>query len=279
MQIWLNDGMVEAAEAHVHAFDHGMTVGDGVFETAKVVDGVPFALRRHLRRLETSATALGLPAPDLLRVEHACRTVVEAAGTGHHRLRITYTAGPGPLGSARGDGPPTLIVAAEPTTPLGPEASSPIAVVPWVRNERGALAGVKSTSYAENVRALAAAKSSGAEEGVFADTQDRLSEGTGSNIFVVVGSSVLTPSLDSGCLAGVTRALLLEWTQTEPADLELGVLDSAEEIFLTSSTRDVHAVNAVHWPDGRIREVPAPGPMTAALHREFTARATAEPEP
>lgn len=280
MQIWLNDGMVEAADAHVHAFDHGITVGDGVFETAKVVDGVPFALHRHLQRLASSAASLGLPPPELSRVEHACREVVAtAARSGYHRLRITYTAGNGPLSSVRGDGPATLIVATTPIAAIDPGSAGAIAVVPWVRNERGALAGVKSTSYAENVMALAAAKESGADEAVFADTRGRLSECTGSNIYVVHGSSVSTPSLASGCLAGVTRALLLEWTTVESAELNLDVLDSAEEIFITSSTRDVHAINAVHWPDGRIRELPAPGPVTAGIQHEFSVRSAMEPDP
>ena len=280
MLIWLNDGLVEAEQAYVHAFDHGLTVGDGVFETAKVVDGVPFALGRHLHRLASSAASLGLPSPDLSRVEHACREVVNAtASSGQHRLRITYTAGNGPLSSVRGDGPPTLIVAATPSTPFGPGSSCAIAVVPWVRNERGALAGVKSTSYAENVMALAAANESGADEAVFADTQGRLSECTGSNVYVVHGSSVSTPSLSSGCLAGVTRALLLEWTTVESAELELNVLDSAEEIFITSSTRDVLAVNAVHWPDGRVRELAAPGPVTTGIQQEFNIRSAKEPDP
>ena len=84
-------------------------------------------------------------------------------------------------------------------------------MVPWVRNERSAVAGLKTTSYAENVVALAYAKERGAIEAVFANTRGELCEGTGSNVFVVRDGVVWTPPLDSGCLAGITRALAVEW--------------------------------------------------------------------
>ena len=110
-------------------------------------------------------------------------------------------------GSGRGDAKPTLVIALAPMDPW-PE-STKVAVVPWPRNERGALAGLKTTSYAENVVALAYAKRLGAGEALFADTRGRLSEGTGSNVFVVLGDRLVTPALTTGCLAGVTRALVL----------------------------------------------------------------------
>src|SRR5690606_36570075 len=136
--IWVNGALREKSEATVTVLDHGLTVGDGVFETVKVDDGVPFALRRHLDRLARSAAGMGLPAPsrdDLLR---ACREVLAEAGPGRQRLRVTYTGGESPLGSQRGTAGPTLVVAAAPN--LQDSAPTTVAVVPWVRNERGALA-------------------------------------------------------------------------------------------------------------------------------------------
>ncbi|HSI94085.1 MAG TPA: aminotransferase class IV [Jiangellaceae bacterium] len=276
MRTWVNGTLLDAEQARVSAFDHGLTVGDGVFETVKVVDGVPFALRRHLDRLARSAAGLGLPAPDLTEVRAACLAVVAQAPVGLYRLRITYTGGVAPLGSERGDTGPTLVVAMAPTVP--PSESTAAAVVPWTRNERGALAGLKTTSYAENVVALARARRLGATEAVFADTQGRLSEGTGSNIFVVVDGRVLTPALSSGCLDGITRQLILEWTDAEEVALPMSVLDSAAEVFLTSSIRDVQAVDAIVG-DTATRNLGPPGPITREAASTFAKRSLEDPEP
>lgn len=279
MLIWVNGELTSASEARVSALDHGMTVGDGVFETVKVVDGVPFALQRHLDRLSRSAAGLGLPAPDHEAVRGASASVLAQLGKPPlARMRITYTGGIAPLGSERDeDASPTLMVACVPVVPY-PQTTS-VAVVPWRRNERGAITGLKSTSYAENVVALARARGAGASEALLADTQDRLSEGTGSNVFVVVDGRLLTPSLATGCLAGITRALVLEWTDAAEAELDMDVLDQAEEIFLTSSIRDVQAVEAVVHDDGRRRELPAPGPVTAEAAAVFAKRSAENPEP
>ena len=117
------------------------------------------------------------------------------------RLRITYTGGISPLGSDRGDGAPTLVVAVAPMRDW--PASSAVATVPWTRNERSATAGLKTTSYAENVVALAHAHANGAAEALLANTAGNLCEGTGSNVFLVLDGQVVTPPLSSGCLAGV----------------------------------------------------------------------------
>nr|WP_246210867.1 aminotransferase class IV [Phytoactinopolyspora alkaliphila] len=275
--IWVNGEMSPAAEATVSVLDHGLTVGDGVFETTKVVNGVPFAMERHIARLARSAAGLGLPAPDGTLLRKAIAEVLDALGSPPlARMRITYTGGVSPLGSARGDSSPTLVVACVPVEPY--PATTAIATVPWRRNERGATAGLKSTSYAENVIALERAHSLGASEAIVADTQDRLCEGTGSNIFVVVDGKLLTPSLATGCLAGVTRALVLEWTEAEEAELDFDVLQRAEEIFLTSSVRDVQAVDAVIH-DGERRELDAPGPVTRRVSEEFARRSAETTEP
>ena len=130
--------------------------------------------------------------------------------------------------------------------------------MPWPRNERGALAGLKTTSYAENVVALAEAKRRGATEAVFANLAGHLCEGTGSNVFYVVDGELRTPTLASGCLAGVTRGLVLEWFGGREVDEPIEVLGEASEIFLASTTRDVQGVE--QW-DGR--DLAAPGPVTA----------------
>jgi branched-chain amino acid aminotransferase len=140
-----------------------------------------------------------------------------------------------------------------------------VVTVPWVRNERAATAGLKTTSYADNVIALAAAKEHGAVEAIFANTRGELCEATGSNVFVVVDGVVRTPPLSSGCPAGLTRELVLEWCAHEglavvEEAMPLDVLQRADEVFLTSSIKDVFPVSAV---DGR--PLPAPGPVTGRV--------------
>jgi len=277
MRFWLSHagGLVDAADARVSVLDHGFTVADGVFETLKVADGVPFALTRHIDRLERSAAAMGLPAPDRRQVVMAVSETVEANAAllgSLARLRITYTAGDAPLGSDRGETGTTLVVAVSSMKPWPDSAA--VITVPWPRNERSPLAGVKSTSYAENVLALARAHEHGAAEALMGDTQGRLCEGTGSNVFLVLDGRLITPSLATGCLAGVTRDLVLEWSDAVEVDVPLPALEQAEEVFITSSTRDVQPVHRVD-----ARSVAAPGPITAAVRDEFARRSRADVDP
>lgn len=274
MKIWLNGTLRDAEEAGISVFDHGLTVGDGVFESVKSVDGEPFALTRHLDRLARSAAGLGLPAPDLEQARRACHELLADDPRPLGRLRITYTAGRAPMGSGRAaDAAPTLLAAHFPLN-RRPDTTSVI-TVEWPRNERGALAGLKTTSYAENVMALARAQRQDASEALFPNTAGALCEGTGTNVFVVLDGRLYTPPLASGCLAGITRALVLEWTGAEEADLDLSALERAEEVFVTSTTRDVQAVDRI---DGR--PLPgAPGPVTAEAMRVFDERSARHIDP
>ncbi len=265
MRAWVNGDLLDDPTAGVVAVtDHGFTVGDAVFEAVKTLSGEPFALTRHLARLDRSAAGLGLPAPDLDDVRQGIKAVVGDDPIG--RLRITYTAGPAPMGSGRGDGPPTLAVAYSAISPARPSTS--VTTVPWTRNENGATAGLKTTSYAENVIALAYAAERGGTEAVFANTVGHLCEGTGSNIFYVVDGELRTPTLTSGCLAGVTRALVVEWCAAREVDEPLAdVKASMSEAFLASTTRDVQAI--ARWDD---LDLPDPGPVTRACAETWRTR-------
>ncbi len=251
--VWVDGRLSVGDGARVAALDHGLTVGDGVFETCKVVDGVPFALTRHLGRLNRSLAVLGLPAADDALVRAAvAQTLAAAGGLALGRLRITVTGGVGPLGSDRGEGGTTLVVAVSPADPW--PARIAVATVPWTRNETSAVAGAKTTSYAENVVALRAAHERGAHEALLPNTRGELCEGTGSNIFVAIGDRLLTPPLSSGCLAGITRELLLEWGRAAGVPvaeeaISMEALASAEDVLLTSSTRDVQPIAVL---DGRV---------------------------
>lgn len=270
--VWLDGQLVDAAEATVSVFDHGLTVGDGVFETLKAVEGRPFATRRHLERLRRSAEGLGLPVPfDDGALGAAMAEVLAARQLPLARVRITVTGGPAPLGSERGTGASTVIVAAGPLQPHDP--STAVCVVPWPRNERGAMAGIKTTSYAENVKALAFAKARGCTEAIFPTTTGLLCEGTGSNVFVALGGRLLTPPLTSGCLAGVTRDLVLEATDATEEDIPMEAFRAADEVFLTSTGRDVQPVTRL---DGRSF---AAGPLTRRAAEAFAALVATTDDP
>lgn len=273
MRAWVGGRLLEDVDAPViSVLDHGLTVGDGVFETVKAVRGEPFALTRHLERLSRSAAGLGLPEPDHDDVRTAVRVVLDGQTDPLTRVRITWTAGPGPLGSARGDGPGTLAVVVSDAVERADSVA--VATVPWPRNERSAVAGLKTTSYAENVVALAAAHRADASEAVLANTRGELCEGTGSNVFYVLDAELITPTLASGCLAGVTRALVLQWCDVAERDAPVSVLLEADEVFLAGTTRDVQPVHRV---DGR--ELPAPGPVTGEVLTTWARRAADDPDP
>src|SRR4051794_23713327 len=278
MKVWVDNALVDDTDAVVSAFDHGITVGDGVFETAKVVDGIAFALTRHLDRLQGSARGLGLSVHPA-RVRDAVAAVIDANGPlPLARLRITVTGGRAPLGSDRADATPSLIVAVAAMTPW-PEYADVI-TVPWTRNERAATAGLKTTSYADNVVALAKAHETGAAEALFANTRGEVCEGTGSNVFYAYDGELVTPPLSAGCLAGVTRELVIEWLAEEGAPvrevaLPMDTLRETSEAFITSTTRDVMPIAHI---DG-VALPAAPGPLTRTACVVFERRAAETADP
>lgn len=272
--VWINGQLHAPEHARVSVFDHGILVGDGVFETIKSVRGTAFALTRHLKRLAVSAAGLGLPEPDLGAIRQGTLDVLAAAPAWDlARVRITFTSGVGPLGSDRGPDGPTAIVAIAEQRPF--PATGDVSVVPWPRNERGALTGLKTTSYGDNAKALDYAHQHGGAEAIFGNLAGNLCEGTGSNVFLVRGGRLITPPLSSGCLAGVTRALVLEWMGADQEDVPLSEFAAADEAFLTSTTRDVQPIRAV---DGKVFPA-APGPVTRKAIEVFAERGAADLDP
>ena len=271
--VWIDGRLwVDGREARVGATDHGLVVGDGVFEALKVTPAGPFALRRHVDRLERSAAAMGLPAPDRGAIAEGVDAVLADRTWTSGKIRITYTGGDGPLGSQAAYGVPTLVVASAATDPA--PASTDVVTAPWRRNEHGALTGVKSTSYAENVRGLAYAHARDCGETVFLNTAGSVCEGTGTNVFCVFGREVVTPPLSAGPLAGITRELLLEWAPVVERDLTLEEALGADEVFLTSSLRDVQLVE--RWDGHAFTGL---GAVTAQLAGVFAERSGADLDP
>ena len=243
---YVNGQIVDSDLAKISVFDHGFTVADGVFETLKLRSGSVFALDRHLDRLRLSCLGLGITCPDRHLITHAVAEVCQRnTAIEYGRLRITVTSGTGPLGSDRHQNESSLVISVASQTKW-PDAAQ-LLLMPWSRNEASPLVSVKTTSYAENVLALAIAKKVNYSEAIFLNTAGNVSEGTGSNIFIVTDGVVFTPNAQSGLLQGVTRNLVIEWAKDNfdirETELTEANLFKADEIFITSTTRDVQPVN------------------------------------
>lgn len=263
-KVWLNDELVDAQKATVSVFDHGFTVGDGAFETLKVVNTQPVALTRHIKRLVHSLNTIGIEFDKEDLLKKAINEVISANNSLGEvmRMRITYTSGVGPLGSDRTKDNFTLVVAVSPES-IWPDTALVITVSD-PRNDKSILAGSKTTSYAQNAALLSVAKKQGAHEAIMPNTKGELCEGTGSNIFVVKDGKVMTPPLSGGCLGGITRALVIKWFDVKEVDLPMSVLRDVDEAFLTSSTRDIQPISKI---DDRVLN--APGPIASKMRKEF----------
>ena len=270
--ISLNGELISANEACVSPFDLGLTVGLGVFETMAAYDGKVFAYDLHHARLLKSAEVFALPVPERSVITAAITEVIDANHyhQGRYRIRVTLTGGVNQLGGGREQG--DVMVTAQAADSASGGDSAKLAWVPFVINERAATAGVKSTSYADHVLAYRHALNAGADEALMLNSQGHLAEGSMSNVFVVKDGVVQTPSLASGCLPGVTRQLVIALC----ADLDLPVkecqlgaqdIDRADEIFLTSSLREIQAA-VLLGPEARATEA-VTGDVTGRLAEAY----------
>jgi branched-chain amino acid aminotransferase len=255
--LWLNGELIDASSPAVFANDHGFLLGDGVFDTLAIHDGAPVFLDRHLRRLRKGVDRLLIAnAPTDEELSSALSHLIEVNGIDDARARITITPGPGSSPRDRGAQPLTVIT----TSPL-PVAPSSVSLctVQWTRNERSPLAGIKSTSWGENAAILRHAATKGFDNAILCDSTGRLSECTTSNVFLAIDEQIVTPSLDSGCLPGIIREVLIDEQFVSEQDLVPSDLALATEVFITSSTTGIVPVHCVDE-----RSYATPGHLTAA---------------
>lgn len=273
---WLGGKLVTERSAKVSVLDRGLLLGEGLFETMRAYNGKVFGLGRHYRRMKAGARILGIPAPPLRRIEDAIDEVLKANRLPDARVRLTLTSGPGGPGLLpSGPTEPTTIILAHPldTVPDRLYRKGARAVTLSIRKSSGTtLAGIKTTSYAENVIGRRMAKRQGVDEGIFLNTEGDLCEGTASNIFVIKYGNLYTPDTDSGCLPGITREVVLELAPKaglKPAERALSPIDlaDADEAFLTSSTREIVPLVEV---DGEGIGDGTPGPLTSELHHLYS---------
>lgn len=234
-----------AGEAVVTAAD-GLSLGRGLFETLAAYRGRPFLAAAHFERLRRGAETLGIPCPGDDVFLEAFANALEANGLAESektRLRLTL--------SSPADGSENWWVEATPP-PYHP-ATARVVTGPFFRNERSPLAGFKTVNYGDNALALRHARAAGADEALFANTRGELCEGTWSNVFLLIEGKWITPPPSSGCLPGVTRAVVLELfaelgLPMSESTLSIDGLHRVESAFLTSSLREIQPVAVL---DGR----------------------------
>ena len=270
--IYLNGHFIPRSEAKLSPFDHGFLYGYGLFETMRAYNGHIFRLDRHLTRLRRSAQSLGLAeklaASDL---ETACLETLIANKLKDARLRLTVSAGEGDMTPDPGTcSELTVLVTATELTPLPPqkyEQGFKAVLSPLRRDSQSPLSRLKSTCYLNNVLARMEARAAGADEAILLNEQGYLAEGSTSNIFLVGKGELITPSLESGVLPGITREAVLEIAQTlnintAERQVELKELALAEEAFVTNSVLEIMPLTQF---DGKPIGSGKPGQLTTNL--------------
>ncbi|WP_455384259.1 branched-chain-amino-acid transaminase [Acidihalobacter prosperus] len=274
---WLDGEFVQASEARISIFDHGLLYGDGVFEGIRFYDRRAFRLREHLLRLQRSASAILLELPYPLEqfaeaVEQLVRTFSEPDGY----LRVVVTRGKGALGvDPRSCERGSAFIVADRLALISEERRRQGARLICAATRRLPADGldprIKSLNYLNHVLARIEANNVGADEAVLLNAQGHVTEGTVDNIFVVRDGRLMTPPVSDGALEGVTRGVILELAPTlgipaEERTLNLYDLYTADECLLSGTGAELIPVAEI---DGR-RMRDCPGPVSEALQRAYT---------
>ena len=283
----VNGTISDGREAVIPIFDHGFLFGEGVYETLRTYNGRPFLLDRHLRRLRTSAGMISLTVPlsnDELntRIADTVRAAAAQQQSAEWYIRILLTRGVGDLSYDPAACPtPSVVMIVKPFEGPPPEAYEQgvaVVLVSVMRNHPGSVNPlIKSNNLLNNALAMQEAVRRSAFEGVMRNYRGELSECTTANLFVVKDSLVLTPPLDAGLLAGITREFLFELGPSQGVPVRDAVLRDqdllgADEAFLTSTTRELVPIVRV---DDRVIGDGKPGPITRKLLQAFRDQAQA----
>ncbi len=237
--VWLNGRLLPEDEASISIFDRGFTLGDGVFETMRVLDGEPLWVDDHLRRLRDGAEVLGIPVSSGDGViGQGLSELIAASGHAQASLRLTLTRGPSRV---RGLWPPAMPMT--PTllatvSPMSATARPPLNVVVAKavrRNEHSPLSRIKSLNYGDNILARREAETRGAGDGLLLNGAGRVVCATAGNVFLRIGASWLTPPVADGILAGTARRRLLGLIGAREVSIDASALAQADAAFLSNS--------------------------------------------
>jgi branched-chain amino acid aminotransferase len=275
--VWIDGIQAQPGVMHLSALDRGFTLADGLFETMRISNGVVFRPGSHLGRLHASARRMGLPLPTNLPrvIEDAVRTAADK-GILDGRLRLTISRGvgePGLAPSTHGNSTCVITIAERSVMPDDPRPGLDARTASGRRNEHSMTAGMKTLAYTDSVLALAEARAAGADEAVMLDTGGHLSEGSASNVFLMLGEVLHTPPLSCAALPGITRTIVIEIADKLgiavderpllPADMR-----GATEAFLTSSVRGIAPLRSV---DGHVIGTSCPGRATTSITERYHA--------
>jgi branched-chain amino acid aminotransferase len=280
--VYVNGKIAPADQAVVPVYDHGFVYGEGVYETLRTYNRVPFLYEQHMQRLRRSAERLLLDVPfdDAALLGWIGRTVDAAGELDEAYIRILLTRGVGDLNYDPKSTPaPTTVIIVKPFEPPALRVYTDgirISLVEMLRNHpKSVNPGIKSNNLLNNALAMQAAYRAGAEEGLMCNYRGELTECSQANFFLVRGGAALTPKSAAGLLEGVTRAFIFELGRELGIDVREEVLlpkdlEDADEMFITSTTRELSPVVQV---DDRIVGSGTPGPVTKKLLALYQQRA------
>ena len=287
--VFVNCELVRGPDAKVSALDRGLLYGYGLFETMRSYGGHVFRLEEHYRRLCEGAAVLALEVPlTLTDLREAADAVLQRNELTDASLRLTLTAGTlqGVDGVPEDSKAQVVLFARESTEyPEALYGRGMAAVISGIcRNETSPLSRVKSLNYLDNLLAREEARRQGAGEALLLNSRGFVAEGSASNVFVVKGNELLTPSIQSGALPGVTRKVVLELAtaaglEAKETEIRPEVLFEATEVFLTSSLKELMPLTKL---DGRSIGAGRPGPLSERLrrlYRELVVREAANTPP
>jgi branched-chain amino acid aminotransferase len=239
-----NDNILDAHEKSLSAGQVGLLNGWGVFSTLRVADGVPFAFERHWERMRRDAAKMRVPFPaDPAELKARLLRLVEANAAWNSTLRVVVVRNRGGMFEGPDQERDFDVLAF--TKDLNPWGNSVrLAIQANARYAANEFSGCKILSWSQNLTWYEAAHARGFDEAVLLNERGEVSECTSANIFAATGGEVHTPPLDSGCLPGVTRELLLDVVcapgiQVLERALKPRDLERADQVFITSTTRDL----------------------------------------
>ncbi len=251
--VYLNGSIIPADEAYVGIADRGLLYGDGLFETMRVLNGSVVRLEKHMDRLVSGAEVLAIDVGTIAgQVETIVEKLCDANGLSDARVRVTITRGiaPEPGLAIPPQANPTVFATAQ---PLSAEPAKPVRIIASSvrRDETSPLSRVKSLNYLPGIMAMAEARRAGADDAILTNTQGMVAEGTTGNLFLVKGSTLVTPSLDQGPLPGTTRAALIELASSLGLTVEERAvapkeLVEADEVFFTSAVQLVRPISEMN---------------------------------
>jgi branched-chain amino acid aminotransferase len=280
--VYVNGVIKPAQEAVVPVYDHGFLYGEGVYETLRTYNRVPFLYDRHQRRLRASADRIRLDVPftDDQLAQWIDQTVAAAGPMNEAYIRVLLTRGVGELNyDPRSTPDPTVVIIVKPLDEPPArvfENGVNICVVDILRNHPASVNPlIKANNLLNNALAMQEANRRGGEEGLMCNYRGELSECSQANFFMVRGGAVLTPPSEAGLLEGITRAFMFEVGAAAGIEVREQVLhpkdlETADEAFITSTTRELSPVTSI---DGRPVGDGRPGPVTARLLDGYRRRA------